>query len=68
MSVQEQFLSQRQRYRPLSLSRDFSDEEMARDLDAHAKGSAGTGQVQQELPPVRCHPTLCRTSLWPLPQ
>ena len=31
MSVQEQFLSQRQRYRPLSLSHDFSDEEMARD-------------------------------------
>jgi TnpA family transposase len=42
MSAQEQFLSQRQRYRPLSLSRDFSDEEMARDWTL-------TPRDQQEL-------------------
>jgi TnpA family transposase len=42
MSAQERFLSQRQRYRPLSLSRDFSDEEMARDWTL-------TPRDQQEL-------------------
>ena len=31
MPAKEQFLSQRQRYRPISLPQDFSDEEMARD-------------------------------------
>jgi TnpA family transposase len=31
MSAKEQFLSQRQRYRPIALPQDFSDEEMARD-------------------------------------
>lgn len=42
MSANEPFLSQRQRYRPLSLSRDFSDEEMARDWTL-------TPRDQQEL-------------------
>lgn len=31
MATQEQFLSKRQRYQPISLPQDFSDEEMARD-------------------------------------
>ena len=29
--TQEQFLSKRQRYQPISLPQDFSDEELARD-------------------------------------
>ena len=31
MATQEQFLSKRQRYQPISLPQDFSDEELARD-------------------------------------
>ena len=31
MTVKEQFLSKRQRYQPISLPQNFSDEEMARD-------------------------------------
>jgi hypothetical protein len=31
MTVNEKFLTQRQRYQPVTLPQDFSDEEMARD-------------------------------------
>ena len=40
MTSQEQFLSKRQRYQPISLPQNFSDEEMARDWTLSAADRA----------------------------
>lgn len=49
MATQEQFLSKRQRYQPISLPQDFSDEEMARDWTRTEDARAEIGRDRKSF-------------------
>ena len=47
MTTKEQFLSKHQRYRPISLPQNFSDEEMARDWTLSASDKEEIGKYRK---------------------
>ena len=49
MATQEQFLSKRQRYQPISLPQDFSDEELARDWTLTEGDQAEIGKYRKSF-------------------